>query len=98
MREADRALVATTFLTGKGRLAWALLELATLIGEESESGAIVLKHRVNQSDLAAMAGVARENVSSMMSDWRKRNLLVHSSQYYRINDVAALVREIKVEE
>ena len=37
------------------------VELAEHLGRETESGRIVILHKIRQSDIAAMAGVAREN-------------------------------------
>src|SRR5205807_9930184 len=68
LREADDALAAATFLSVKGRLARALLNLAEYVGKDNGGGQIQLHHKISQSDLAAMAGVARENVSRTMSD------------------------------
>ena len=94
LRDADEALAAATFLTVKGRVARALLELAEFVGEDNEQGQIILNHKISQSDLAAMAGVARENVSRTLSAWQRRNLVVRTSNYYRLNDRAALKREM----
>lgn len=96
LREADDALAATTFLSVKGRLARALLNLADYAGEK-KGGRIELRHKISQSDLAAMAGVARENVSRTMSDWRKRNIVTRSSEYYCINDPIALAQETEAD-
>ena len=95
LREADDALAAATFLSVKGRLARALLNLAEYVGEENGGGQIQLRHKISQSDLAAMAGVARENVSRTMSDWRKRDIVTRSSDYYCINDPKALAQEME---
>jgi hypothetical protein len=35
----------------------------------------VISHKINPSDLAALAGVARENVSRVMSDWKRRKVV-----------------------
>ena len=90
LREADDALAATTFLSVKGRLARALLHLAEYIGEDKGGGRIQLRLKISQGDLAAMAGVARENVSRTMSEWRKRGIVARSSNHYCINDRRAL--------
>jgi CRP/FNR family cyclic AMP-dependent transcriptional regulator len=95
LREADDALAAATFLSVKGRLARALLNLAEYVGEDNGSGQIQLRHKVSQSDLAAMAGVARENVSRTMSEWRKRDIVTRSSDYYCINDPRALALDME---
>jgi CRP-like cAMP-binding protein len=94
LRKADEALAATTFLSVKGRLARALLNLAEYAGEEHD-GRIELRHKISQGDLAAMAGVARENVSRTMSDWRKRDIVTRSSDSYCIIDRTALAREME---
>ena len=80
--------------TIKARVARALLELAEYIGQPSSAGHIVFQERISQADLAAMAGVARENVSRVMSEWRRLNLITGSTHYYCLNDIAALRREI----
>ena len=67
LRGTDDTLAATTFLSVKQRLARALLNLAEYVGEEN-GGRIQLRLQIGQADLAAMAGVARENVSRTMSE------------------------------
>jgi CRP/FNR family cyclic AMP-dependent transcriptional regulator len=94
LRQADDTLAATSFLTVKGRVARALVELAEYIGTPSACGQILLHEKVSLADLAGMAGVARENVSRVLSEWRRRKLLTGSSRYYCLNDIAALRREI----
>jgi hypothetical protein len=49
---------------------------------------------INQGDIAAMAGVARENTSRILSEWERRKLVTKSSGPYRI-DKAKLEREIE---
>jgi CRP/FNR family transcriptional regulator, cyclic AMP receptor protein len=63
-------------------VARALLELAEFVGKPSGPQCIVLDEKISHADLAAMAGVARENVTRLLSKWRRRN------------DVAALEREM----
>ena len=96
LRQADDLLAAATFLSVKGRLARALLNLAEHAGEEQD-GRIELRHKISQGDLAAMAGVARENVSRTISDWRKRNIVIRLSDYYCINDPRALAQEMEID-
>jgi CRP/FNR family transcriptional regulator, cyclic AMP receptor protein len=92
LREANHALAASTFLSVRGRLARSLLNLAEYIGEEHD-GRIELRQKINQGDLAAMAGIARENVSRTMSEWRHCNIVTRCSDYYCINDPRALEEE-----
>jgi len=94
LRETDNAVAAASFMTVKARLARTLLELGELLGEEEDSGRVVIRHKIHQSDLAAMAGVARENVSRVFSDWTKRKTISRSSGYYCLNDIATLKRSV----
>ena len=95
LRQTDESLAATTFLTVKARVARALLELAEFVGKPSGPQRIVLDEKISHADLAAMAGVARENVSRVLSEWRRRNLVLTGvSNRYVLNDVAALEREM----
>ena len=74
-------------------MARALVELAEYVGTPSIAGQIVLREKISLADIAAMAGVARENVSRVMSEWRRLNLITGSTHYYCLNDIAALTRE-----
>jgi CRP/FNR family transcriptional regulator, cyclic AMP receptor protein len=94
LREADEALAAATFLPVKGRVARAFLNLAKILGEQAEDGRVLIKGPISQADLAAMAGVARENVSRMLSEWGKRKLITRSSRHYVLNDIEAFQLEI----
>ena len=38
-------------------------------------GRILIRHRITQSDLAAMAGVARESVSRTLREWHRQKVL-----------------------
>jgi CRP/FNR family transcriptional regulator, cyclic AMP receptor protein len=93
LRDTDDALVATNFLSVKGRLARALLSLAEAFGRDIGQGRILIRQKVSQSDLAAMAGIARENVSRVLNDWTSRSLVRRLAGYYCLDDRAALQRE-----
>jgi CRP-like cAMP-binding protein len=97
LRGTDDVLAATTFLSVKQRLARALLTVAEYVGEKNGDGRIQLRLKIGQGDLAAMAGVARENVSRTMSEWRKRNIVTRLSNYYCINDPKALAQDMEVD-
>src|SRR4029077_10322903 len=95
LRQADEELAASTFLSVKARVARALLELAEFVGTPSGPRAIVLDEKISHADLAAMAGVARENASRVLSEWRRRNLVLTGvSPRFILNDVVALESEI----
>jgi CRP/FNR family cyclic AMP-dependent transcriptional regulator len=94
LREADEELVATSFMTVKGRLARAFLDLAEHIGTEDGTGAVTFSQKISQSDLAAMAGIARENVSRTLAVWKRRKIVRLASGRYCLTNVRALKREI----
>jgi CRP-like cAMP-binding protein len=94
LRETDEALAAASFLSVRGCVARTLLELADYIGRDAGPGRILLDQRISGKDLAAMAGVARENVSRVLSNFKKRGVIEQRSQSYVLKDVEALVREV----
>lgn len=79
-------------LSLRGRVACALLNLAEAFGKEVRQGNVLIQQKVSQSDLAAMAGIARENVSRVLHDWVNRSLVKRLAGYYCV-DKAALERE-----
>jgi CRP/FNR family cyclic AMP-dependent transcriptional regulator len=97
LREADKELAASTFLSGKGRLARALVELAEHFGRPWSSGAVTLEHKISNADLAAMAGLTRESVSGILAEWQEQKLVTQKEQYHHIPDMDALKREITLD-
>jgi CRP/FNR family transcriptional regulator, cyclic AMP receptor protein len=90
LRDTNEALVATNFLSVKGRVARALLNLAEAFGRDIGQGRILIRQRVSQSDLAAMSGIARENVSRALNDWANRSLVSRLAGYYCLDNKTAL--------
>jgi CRP-like cAMP-binding protein len=93
LRDTNDSLAATSFLSIKGRFARALLRLAGSFGREVGQGRIVIRQKVSQADLAAMAGVARENVSRVLHEWTSRSLVTRFAGYYYLEDLTQLQRE-----
>ncbi len=96
LRETDAALAAGSFLPLRGRVACTLLELADEFGQDVGSGRIVIRQKIGQSDLAAMAGIARENVSRILNDWKRRKLVSRLSGYYCLENKAQLQHEAEL--
>jgi len=80
LRQSDEELVASSFLTVRARVARALLQFARQLGEEAGAGRILIRHRITQSDLAAMAGVARESVSRTLGQWHRQKIVERVSR------------------
>jgi CRP/FNR family cyclic AMP-dependent transcriptional regulator len=96
LRETDAVIAAGSFLPLRGRVALTLLELAQDFGQDVGSGRIVIRQKIGQSDLAAMAGIARENVSRILNDWKRRKLVSRLSGYYCLENKAKLQDEAEV--
>lgn len=93
LRETDSVIAAETFLPLKGRVAITLLELADHFGEDVGAGRIVIRQKFGQSELAAMAGIARENFNRILADWKRRKLVSRFSGYYCLENPAMLEKE-----
>jgi CRP/FNR family transcriptional regulator, cyclic AMP receptor protein len=93
LRETDAALAAGTFLPVRGRVACTLLELADNFGQDVGNGRIVIRQKIGQGDIAAISGTARENVSRILNDWKRRKLVSRLSGYYCLEDKVKLRRE-----
>jgi CRP-like cAMP-binding protein len=93
LRDTNAVVAAMSFLSLKGRVAQALLSLAEAFGHDVGAGRILVRQKVTQSDLAAMAGMARENVSRILNEWMRQKLVSRLAGYYCLEDRAALERE-----
>jgi len=96
LRDADQVVAAGTFLPVKGRVARALLDLAKAFGNEVDGGRVVIRQKLSQSDVAAMAGIARENVSRILNEWMRLKLITRLSGYYCLESKAKLEKELKL--
>lgn len=67
------------------RVAKALLQLSARLGQPAENGRQHIAQRVTQSDIAAMAGVARENASRVLNRWLREKVISRSGSHYVID-------------
>ncbi|AMN38581.1 Crp/Fnr family transcriptional regulator [Rhodoplanes sp. Z2-YC6860] len=93
LRDTDGVVAAGSFLPLKGRVARALLDLAEAFGHDVGQGRVLIRQKVSQSDVAAMAGIARENVSRILNDWIRDKLVSRLSGYYCLENKKKLERE-----
>jgi CRP-like cAMP-binding protein len=96
LRLTDETVAAGSFLSLKGRVARTLLELADEFGRNVGSGRVVIHQKIGQSDLAAMTGIARENLSRVFNDWRRRKLVSRLAGYYCLENKARLKAEAEL--
>lgn len=92
LRETNGAVAASTFLSLRGRVARALLNLAEAFGHDVGGGRIVIRQKVSQAEIAAMAGIARENVSRILNEWKRAGLIKRLAGYYCLEKRADLDR------
>lgn len=95
LRDTDQLLAAGSFLPLRGRVARALLDLAHAFGHNVGGTRTVIRQKISQGDLAAMAGIARENVSRIVNEWMRVKIITRHSGYYCLEDPARLEREIE---
>jgi CRP-like cAMP-binding protein len=93
LRDTDAVVAAGSFLPLKGRVARALLDLSEAFGQDVGQGRILIRQKISQSDVAAMAGIARENASRILNDWIRDKLVTRLSGYYCLENKAKLERE-----
>lgn len=86
VREMNDVAVAWSFLSLEGRAAHALLELAEAFGENIGDGRLLIRQKIEQSDIAAMAGIARENASRILNKWIRDKLVSRHAGYYCIEN------------
>jgi CRP/FNR family transcriptional regulator, cyclic AMP receptor protein len=95
LRETDTVIAASSFLSLKGRVARTMLELAEHFGQEVGPGRIVIRQKIGQNDLAAMAGIARENVTRVLNDWERQKVVSRISGYYCLENKAQLEKQVE---
>lgn len=80
------------FLDLKGRVAKRLLELAEAGGSEPPADGAVVARDMTHADLADLAGGSRENVSRILSEFKRRGLVRREKRRFVLLDVASLRR------
>jgi len=96
LRLTDQIVAAGSFLPLKGRVARALLDLASAFGKNVGGSRVVIRQKVSQGDVASMAGIARENVSRILNDWMRAKIITRLSGYYCLEDPKKLEHEIEL--
>ena len=92
LRGTNDSVVAQGTVTVLGRVARAFVSLAEGIGERQPKGRIMLSQRITQTDIAGMAGVARENANRAISELLRNGVLGRVKGYYIIDKPDELAR------
>lgn len=85
LRATNDSLAARDFLALPGQLAQAMIRLADGFGREMVSGAVRIEYKLTQSELGAMIGASRENVSRVLNQWKRAGLISRVDGYYHID-------------
>ena len=96
LRDTNMVVAAASFLPLKGRVARALIDLATAFGEDVGGNRTLIRQKISQSDVAAMAGIARENVSRILNEWIRNKTISRVSGYYCLDNKAELEEAAKL--
>ena len=84
LRETNESVVAQGTVPVVGRVARAFASLAQGLGEERPGGHILIADKITQTDIAGMAGVARENASRAINDLLRDGILRRDGSHYVI--------------
>jgi CRP-like cAMP-binding protein len=76
LRLAQNATSAMVLHDVPGRVARAILLLATRFGERQRDGSIHVRHDITQSEIASMVGASREAVNKAMTDFANRQWVI----------------------
>ena len=68
------------------------------LGDDFGSGKVLIRHKVTQGDLAAMAGVARESVNRIVGVRRRQNIAYQSAHLGYLVHKATLEQEAALED
>jgi CRP-like cAMP-binding protein len=96
LRDANDVIAAESFLPLRGRVAVTLLDLAEDFGESVDGDRILIHEKFKQPDLAAMAGIACENLNRIFADWKRGKLVSRISGYYCLESKSALESEARL--
>ncbi len=95
LRATNESLAARDFLALPGQLAQAMLRLADGLGREMITGSIRIEYKLTQSELGAMIGASRENVSRVLNQWKRAAIVSRVDGYYHINQREKLLEIAK---
>ena len=72
LRRTNEAMADLVFSDVPGRVAKALLDLASRFGQPQPDGSILVTHDLTQEELAQLVGASRETVNKALADFQNR--------------------------
>jgi CRP-like cAMP-binding protein len=92
LRRTNEAMADLVFSDVPGRVAKALLELASKFGEPNEDGSVHVVHDLTQEELAQLVGASRETVNKALADFQNRGWIRLEQRGVDLMDVERLSR------
>ncbi len=94
LRRTNEHLADLVFTDVPGRVAKALLDLATRFGRPVENG-VMVSHDLTQEELAQLVGASRETVNKALADFASRGWLRLEARAVLLMDVERLQRRAR---
>jgi CRP/FNR family transcriptional regulator, cyclic AMP receptor protein len=94
LRRAGEEAAWANLLPARARVVRAMLYIARVAGSDGDPGWRTIAIPMTRADIAAMAGVSREEASRALSAWRKAGVLADKPGALLEVDVAALQAEV----
>jgi CRP/FNR family transcriptional regulator len=94
LRRTNEAMADLVFSDVPGRVAKALLDLASKFGEDSPEGLLV-HHELTQEELAQLVGASRETVNKALADFSQRGWIRIEQRSVTLLDVERLERRAR---
>ena len=94
LRRTNEAMADLVFSDVPGRVAKALLDLATKFGVEAEDG-LRVTHDLTQEELAQLVGASRETVNKALADFAHRGWIRLEGKSVLISDSERLARRAR---
>jgi CRP/FNR family transcriptional regulator len=96
-RRAGDKTAADSFFPAKARVARALLQFAEYFGDSAAPPhLLIIKRKFRKGDVAALAHVARENASRILSSWIRMNVISVPSPTVWIINRSTMEREAQI--
>ena len=92
LRRTNEAMADLVFSDVPGRVAKALLDLASKFGEEQDDGSVHVVHDLTQEELAQLVGASRETVNKALADFQNRGWLRLEQRGVDLLDLDRLTR------
>ncbi len=92
LRRTNEAMADLVFSDVPGRVAKALLDLASRFGQAQPDGSILVTHDLTQEELAQLVGASRETVNKALADFQNRGWIRLEPRNVTVLDVERLAR------